>query len=97
MYMSNKTFSILIGTALVIIGAYIGCLTTFTFIPWPKYIKPITTDTIIDNGDIWYSIGDSTNKIEWRHIRNSNDSMAIVHIHQGDSLYTWIGKPCNCY
>jgi len=62
-----------------------------------KNFKLNTTDTIIDNGDVWYSLQDSTNKIEWRHIRSSDDSVSVIHIHQGDSLYTWIGKPCNCY
>lgn len=88
----------IIGIFLIIflgIGLFIGISINSKYL-----VKPIlnnTTDTIIENGDVWYSIQDSTNKIEWRHIRNSNDTMSVIHIHQGDSLYTWIGKPCNCY
>lgn len=83
--------------ALFFLGLILGININHKYIVKPIINITNTTDTIIDNGDIWYSIGDSTNKIEWRHIKNSNDSMSVIHIHQGDSLFTWIGKPCNCY
>jgi len=81
-----KKYRMLIIIPVIIITAFTTAL-----------IMPSSHTTFNDHGDVWHTIEEGEFKVQWRHIQGVDDTMAVVHIHQNDTLYTWIGKPCQCY